>query len=262
MAADIARDAGPDDALPARRKEDPGRHARRAGGLCGHATPHRGRWAGRSLSRLALGNVVADHLQANGGTVSRRRSRAPTRRSSARRSRPTIAAARIIGPPPPASGGVHIAQMLNILEGFDVAAMGFGSPDSIHLLAETLKIAFADRAVTDGGPGLRQRAGRARDLQSLRVGAPRGDRPAARAPLLGGPPQRRRVLRHDACDGRGRGRLRRVGHAHDQRPLRRLRPDSRHRHDRQQLHAQLRSASRTARFRSRRANACSVRWRR
>ena len=58
----------------------------------------------------------------------------------------------MIGPPPPASGGVHIAQMLNILEGFDIAAMGFGSPDSIHLLAEILKIAFADRAVTVADP--------------------------------------------------------------------------------------------------------------
>ena len=58
----------------------------------------------------------------------------------------------MIGPPPPASGGVHIAQMLNILEGFDVAAMGFGSPDSIHLLAEALKIAFADRAVATADP--------------------------------------------------------------------------------------------------------------
>ena len=58
----------------------------------------------------------------------------------------------VIGPPPPASGGVHIAQMLNILEGFDIAAMGFGSPDSIHLLAEILKIAFADRAITVADP--------------------------------------------------------------------------------------------------------------
>ena len=64
----------------------------------------------------------------------------------------TTAAAAVIGPPPPASGGVHIAQMLNILEGFDIAAMGFGSPDSIHLLAEILKIAFADRAVTVADP--------------------------------------------------------------------------------------------------------------
>ncbi|PSJ19648.1 gamma-glutamyltransferase, partial [Halomonas sp. ND22Bw] len=47
----------------------------------------------------------------------------------------------IIGPPPPSSGGVHIVQMLNILEGFDIGALGFGSADAAHLLAEALKIA-------------------------------------------------------------------------------------------------------------------------
>ena len=46
---------------------------------------------------------------------------------------------------PPSSGGAHIIQMLNILEGYDVSNLGFGSPDHVHLLAESMKIAFADR---------------------------------------------------------------------------------------------------------------------
>ena len=58
----------------------------------------------------------------------------------------------IIGPPPPAASGVHIAQMLNILEGYDIAALGFGTVDTVHLLAEVLKIAFADRAEASGDP--------------------------------------------------------------------------------------------------------------
>jgi gamma-glutamyltranspeptidase/glutathione hydrolase len=58
----------------------------------------------------------------------------------------------IVGPPPPAASGVHIAQMLNILEGFDITKLGFGSVDTLHLLAEVLKIAFADRAVASGDP--------------------------------------------------------------------------------------------------------------
>ena len=58
----------------------------------------------------------------------------------------------ILGPPPPASSGVHVVQMLNVLEGFDVGAMGFGSPDAVHLLAEAMKIAFADRAVATADP--------------------------------------------------------------------------------------------------------------
>lgn len=58
----------------------------------------------------------------------------------------------IVGPPPPAASGVHIAQMLNILEHFDLARMGFGTADTLHLLAEVMKIAFADRAEASGDP--------------------------------------------------------------------------------------------------------------
>ena len=53
---------------------------------------------------------------------------------------------------PPAASGVHIAQMLNILEGYDIAKLGFGSAETIHYLAEVLKIAFADRAAASGDP--------------------------------------------------------------------------------------------------------------
>jgi len=58
----------------------------------------------------------------------------------------------IIGPPPPCSGPLHIGQMLRILEGFDVGALGFGSTDGVHLIAEVLKIAFADRAAATADP--------------------------------------------------------------------------------------------------------------
>jgi gamma-glutamyltranspeptidase/glutathione hydrolase len=53
---------------------------------------------------------------------------------------------------PTSSGGTHIVQILNILEGFDVSRLGFGTVDAIHLLAEALKIAFADRATYLGDP--------------------------------------------------------------------------------------------------------------
>lgn len=58
----------------------------------------------------------------------------------------------IVGPPPPASGGIHVIQMLNLLEGFDLTEMGYGSADSTHLLAEVMKIAFADRDASTGDP--------------------------------------------------------------------------------------------------------------
>ena len=58
----------------------------------------------------------------------------------------------IYGPPPPSAGGVHVIQMLNILEGYDIGRMGFGSADAMHLLGEVLKIAFADRAAATADP--------------------------------------------------------------------------------------------------------------
>lgn len=62
----------------------------------------------------------------------------------------------ILGPPPPSAGPLHIIQMLNILEGYDIGALGFGTPDTLHLLAEVLKIAFADRAAATADPAFVQ----------------------------------------------------------------------------------------------------------
>ncbi|MEM8814933.1 MAG: gamma-glutamyltransferase [Pseudomonadota bacterium] len=59
---------------------------------------------------------------------------------------------RIVTMPPPSSGGVHILQMLNVLERFDVASMGSGSADNVHLLAEVMRLAFADRSKHLGDP--------------------------------------------------------------------------------------------------------------
>ncbi|MFT5447181.1 MAG: gamma-glutamyltranspeptidase/glutathione hydrolase [Gammaproteobacteria bacterium] len=48
--------------------------------------------------------------------------------------------------PPPSSGGVHLVQILNVLEGFPLGFLGHNSADTIHLLAESMKLAYADRA--------------------------------------------------------------------------------------------------------------------
>jgi len=58
----------------------------------------------------------------------------------------------IVTMPPPSSGGIHVVQMLNILEHFPVADMGAGSADSVHLLAEAARLAFADRSEYLGDP--------------------------------------------------------------------------------------------------------------
>jgi gamma-glutamyltranspeptidase/glutathione hydrolase len=98
-----------------------------------------------------LGDVLVDYMKAHGGFITRRDltsyktvERAPIRAD--------YRGWEILGPPPPAASGVHIAQMLNILEGYDIAAKGFGTAETIHLLAEVLKIAFADRTAASGDP--------------------------------------------------------------------------------------------------------------
>jgi len=48
--------------------------------------------------------------------------------------------------PPPSSGGVALVEMLNVLDGFDLAARGAGSSAAIHVVTEAMKLAFADRA--------------------------------------------------------------------------------------------------------------------
>jgi gamma-glutamyltranspeptidase / glutathione hydrolase len=99
----------------------------------------------------ALGAALVEHMAQVGGLVEaddlagyRVAERAPIRGQ--------YRGYEVFGPPPPSSGGVHIAQMLAILEGYDIGALGFGTPDGVHLLAEVLKIAFADRAVATADP--------------------------------------------------------------------------------------------------------------
>ncbi|MCL1037626.1 gamma-glutamyltransferase [Shewanella submarina] len=58
----------------------------------------------------------------------------------------------VLSMPPPSSGGVHIVQMLNILENFPLAESGHNSAETLHLMAETMKLAYADRSEYLGDP--------------------------------------------------------------------------------------------------------------
>ena len=105
----------------------------------------------KALYGGALGDTVASTIERMGGFVSRDDIaatatiiRAPVRGSYRDHE--------VVSLPPPAASGVHMLQMLNILEGYDIAKLGFGSVDGVHLLAEALKIAFADRAASSGDP--------------------------------------------------------------------------------------------------------------
>lgn len=104
-----------------------------------------------SLYRGALGRTLVDSISRAGGILSDAdlahysvRDRTPVRG--------TYRDHEIVGPPPPASSGVHIVQMLNVLEAFDLRAAGFGSTDATHWLAEAMAIAFADRAMATADP--------------------------------------------------------------------------------------------------------------
>jgi gamma-glutamyltranspeptidase/glutathione hydrolase len=58
----------------------------------------------------------------------------------------------IVSMPPPSSGGIHVIQMLNIIEHFQLSEMGAGSADAIHVIAEAMKLAYADRSKHLGDP--------------------------------------------------------------------------------------------------------------
>lgn len=96
--------------------------------------------------------TIADWMMTNGGLLTAEDFRRYTPAERA----PLVTTYRdwtVVGFPPPSSGGVHIAQMLNILENFDVAGIHQRDPFTVqHLLVETMKLAFADRAHWLGDP--------------------------------------------------------------------------------------------------------------
>jgi len=99
----------------------------------------------------ALGGRVAEHMAREGGliTLTDLRRYCTVERAPVRG---TYRGFDVTGCPPPTGGGIHLIQILNLLESYDVAGLGFGTVDGIHLLAEALKIAFADRAAATGDP--------------------------------------------------------------------------------------------------------------
>ncbi|MBC7670781.1 MAG: gamma-glutamyltransferase, partial [Polaromonas sp.] len=95
--------------------------------------------------------LIAEEMQRGGGLITEQdlaayqaKERAPVRG--------TYRGYDIISMPPPSSGGVAMIEMLNILEGYDLAAMGHNSPRYVHTLAEAMRRAFLDRARVMGDP--------------------------------------------------------------------------------------------------------------
>ena len=58
----------------------------------------------------------------------------------------------VVTMPPPSSGGVHLVQMLNIMDGWPIGTWGQNSAQTVHHMAEAMKLAYADRAEYLGDP--------------------------------------------------------------------------------------------------------------
>lgn len=99
--------------------------------------------------------LIADDMKAHGGLITledlknyQAKERTPLRGS--------YRGNEIITMPPPSSGGVVMLNVLNILEGYDIAKMQHNSAAKYHVLAESMRRAFADRAEFMGDPDFAQ----------------------------------------------------------------------------------------------------------
>jgi gamma-glutamyltranspeptidase/glutathione hydrolase len=90
--------------------------------------------------------LIAEEMERGGGMITE----ADLAKYEARERTPikgTFRGYDIISMPPPSSGGTALVEMLNILEGYDLAAMGHNSAPYVHHLAEAMRRAFRDRAL-------------------------------------------------------------------------------------------------------------------
>ena len=95
--------------------------------------------------------LLEREMKAGGGLITR----ADLKAYQAKRRIPVTGSYRgyqVMGMPPISSGGTALIEMLNVLEGYDLKEMGFGSSKSVHVIAEAMRRAFADRARYLGDP--------------------------------------------------------------------------------------------------------------
>jgi gamma-glutamyltranspeptidase/glutathione hydrolase len=95
--------------------------------------------------------LIEKEMKANGGLITRE----DLRKYQAKKREVIKGAYRgyeLIGMAPPSSGGIAVVTALNILEGYDLKANGYGAAKNIHLITEAMRRAFADRAQYLGDP--------------------------------------------------------------------------------------------------------------
>jgi gamma-glutamyltranspeptidase/glutathione hydrolase len=101
--------------------------------------------------RGAIPAAVAAAAQAGGGLITAA-DFAAYRIVEAEPVRCTYRGYHIVSAPPPSSGGVTLCEILNVLSGYDLHAMGFHSAASVHVMAEAMRNAFLDRNTLLGDP--------------------------------------------------------------------------------------------------------------
>lgn len=95
--------------------------------------------------------LIDKEMKAHGGLITRD----DLRKYEARKRTPIRGSYRgheILSMAPPTSGGVVLIEMLNILEGSDLRKSGYGSAETVHLIVESMRRAYADRAQYLGDP--------------------------------------------------------------------------------------------------------------
>ncbi|MBI5773680.1 MAG: gamma-glutamyltransferase [Verrucomicrobia bacterium] len=100
--------------------------------------------------RGAFAKSIAAWMKSHGGIMTE----ADFRNYVVKRREPLVTEYRgckLVGFPPPSSGGVHVAQILNILENFNLKSLT-AAGERHHVIAEAMKLAFADRAFWLGDP--------------------------------------------------------------------------------------------------------------
>ncbi|MEM9924007.1 MAG: gamma-glutamyltransferase [Cyanobacteria bacterium P01_D01_bin.50] len=105
----------------------------------------------RSFYTGTIARIIASDMEKNGGLITLQdlKSYKPIWRTPVCGN---FRQARVCSMPPPSSGGIHLLQMLNIIGDTDLKSLGWHHPDAIHLMAEAMRIAYADRSEHLGDP--------------------------------------------------------------------------------------------------------------
>ena len=105
----------------------------------------------QAFYRGDIGNKVVSDVQRLGGVLTME-DLAQYRVTEREPVRGSYRGFEVVSMPPPSSGGVHLVQMLNILEGWDIGRMGVDSAQGVHLMTEAMRRAYADRSEYLGDP--------------------------------------------------------------------------------------------------------------